>query len=69
MDLQLDHRKGSTFNCSDCNPGLMKVRNCTGDGERGKNLVNGNLYPRCPRAISFDSTQAEFLVSLYSEAR
>ncbi|MDZ4810757.1 MAG: hypothetical protein SGI96_21180 [Bacteroidota bacterium] len=69
MDLQLDPIKGNAFNCASCSPGLQKLRNCTGDGPAGKNLINGNHYPRCPRAMAIDSPEFEHIVWLYGESR
>ena len=69
MDLQLDTTKGNAFNCDSCSPQLQRLRNCTGDGPPGKNIVNGNHYPRCPRGMVLEASDLDHIVHLYGECR
>lgn len=48
---------------------MQALRNCTGRGSPAKNLINGELYKRCPRAISLESVAARYLVNLYFDCR
>lgn len=48
---------------------MQALRNCSGRGTPAKNILNGELYRRCPRAISLESTAARYLVNLYFDCR
>lgn len=65
----LDHQRSSTFNCSKCDYKLAALRNCSGTGTPAKNLVNGKVYKRCPKAQYLESGEARLLVELYMECR
>jgi hypothetical protein len=69
MDVSLDNTKARSFNCSTCDSGLAKLRNCSGAGSAGKNIINGNLYRRCPKALWMEAKEARFLVELYMDCR
>lgn len=69
MDLMLDHKKGRAFNCEVCSAPMQKLRNCSGRGTPGKNLINGKVYARCPRATLLDSPAERYFVALFFESR
>ncbi len=69
MDLLFDPEKSKQLDCGGCNPGLQRLRNCTGTGKPAKVDLNGNIYSQCPRALQLESVEARYLVRLYMSCR
>ena len=48
---------------------LQIKRNCCGYYEKANNMLNGNLYPSCPRSVIFNQRESRYLVDLYFECK
>lgn len=69
MDMSLDYKKARTFDCSACNVGLAKLRNCDGTHPPAKNVVNSNLYSQCPKNLWIQNRESRMMVELYMDCR
>jgi hypothetical protein len=48
---------------------MQALRNCDGKGSPAKIELNGQLYRRCPRAISLENSWARHIVDVYMDCR
>lgn len=72
MDLALDYKKSRAFDCSTCDSGMQRLRNCGGQyGEKSKTpmVVNDRVYRKCPRSMAFGREMEQYLVNLYFDCR
>jgi hypothetical protein len=69
MDMMLDHKRSSTFQCHTCDYKLAALRSCSTEKPSAKNHVNGKVYRRCPKALYMEAGEERALVELYMDCR
>ncbi len=71
MNLALDYKQSKAFDCSTCDSGMQKIRNCGNKQGESKSpmIVNDTMYRTCPRSLTFNKDAEIFLVSLYFDCK
>ena len=71
MDLALDFKQSKAFDCSSCDSGMQRLRNCGGQYKKSgvPMIVNENLYRQCPRSLAFGKERQQYLVSMFFDCR